>query len=100
MKWYEQFKVGQEVKVIKKVLCWKLSDGGGCSWNEHFMDETIGKVYKIIEIKKYVGYKLSTQINRNKFGDRHNMDFWYPVEALVLFKVKGQQLLFNFMDEG
>lgn len=101
MKWYKKFKVGQEVRVIQKVSYWRLPEGGGSSWNPRYMDKTIGKVYKIIEIKKQTGYKLFTQIDA---GDNSHVlyrfvDFWYPAESLEEINVKGKQLLFNFMNE-
>ena len=91
MEWYEKFKVGQKVRVVKKVLVWKLPDGGGTGWNPHYMDKTIGNVYEIREIRKRTGYQLGT-------GEGGlPMNYWYPVESLVLERVKGEQLLFSFM---
>ena len=90
MKWYEKFKVGQKVRVIKKVLVWRLPGGGGSGWNSCYMDKTIGNVYEIRKIDKHTGYQLWPE---GKAG----MGYWYPVESLAPERVKGQQLLFNFM---
>lgn len=92
MEWFEKFKVGQNVRVVKKVLIWKLPNGGGCSWNDD-MDITVGKVYKILEIIKETGYKLLTENNTY-----NNWNYWYPAESLACVNVKGKQLLFDFME--
>lgn len=91
MKWYEKFRVGQKVRVVKKVAAWKLP-GGGTTWNSRFMDRSVGRVYKIVEIHKGTGYRLETR-------KELNYAFWYPVESLEEINVKGKQLLFNFMNE-
>jgi len=88
MKWYDKFKVGQEVRVVKKVLVWRFPNKGGCSWAPD-MDRSIGKTYQIIVIDKSVGYQLDTE---NEFG----YNYWYPIESFS--KPKGVQLLFSFMD--
>ena len=90
MKWYEKFKVGRKVRVIKKVRVWKLCGGGGTCWNSAYMDKTIGNVYEIRKIDKHIGYQLGTR-------GEVPMDYWYPAESLALDRVKGEQLLFNFM---
>lgn len=89
MKWYEKFKVGQKVKVIKKVPQWKYKHNF-IPWAGS-MDGTIGKFYEIIDIDASVGYKLYT--NLGVWGD----NYWYPAESLAPAIIKGQQLLFNFM---
>ena len=92
MQWYEKFKVGQQVKVVKKIVMWKFDDGGrGCSWTVN-MDETVGKVYEIIVIDKDVGYQLNTQLS-DRYND-YKYDYYYPVESLAGV---GGQLLFSFM---
>jgi len=88
MQWYEKFSIGQEVRVVRKVDDW--SYGYGASWVDG-MNQTINKVYKIIQIRTNVGFQLNTGDN-----DKWIPDYWYPAEALA--DVKGQQLLFNFMD--
>jgi len=89
MQWYDKFKVGQEVKVVKKVTVWRFPNAGECSWARD-MDSTIGKTYKIIVIDKSVGYQLDTE---GELG----YNYWYPVESLV--DIKGRQLLFDFMSQ-
>lgn len=91
MKWFEKFKVGQKVKVIRKATHW-IYGGTSVSWNSEAMDKTIGKIYKIDFIDKSAGYRLST-------GVELGFDYYYPVESLASVKVKGKQLLFNFMKE-
>jgi len=88
MKWYEKFKVGQEVKVTKKVIVWRFPNDGGCSWARG-MDETVGKIYKIVDIDVHIGYRLDTD-------SKVEYDYWYPVESLQ--GMAGIQLLFNFME--
>jgi len=88
MKWYEKFKVGQEVRVTKKVAAWRFPNDGGCSWARD-MDKTVGKTYKIIKINRSVGYLLDTY-------DNVGYDYWYPAESLQL--LVGVQLLFSFME--
>lgn len=87
MWWYEKFKVGQKVKVVKKVATWRYGSNYGISWNNFLMDKTIGKVYKISEINKDVGYRLRTSVIDGS-------DYYYPVESLAY--VKGEQLVFDF----
>ena len=95
MKWYEKFKVGQEVKVVKKVARWSYG-GGSTSW-AYNMDFTMGKVYKIIEVDNRAGYRLHTQLKSNTFpGDNYLYDFYYPVESLAC--VGEEQLVFDFME--
>lgn len=83
MQWYEKFKVGQKVNVVKRIDSWL-----GASWVKK-MDGTINKTYEILDIDEYIGYLLSTT---NDVG----RTFWYSVESLAY--VKGQQLLFDFME--
>ena len=95
MQWYEKFKVGQQVKVVKRVGCWVFPrpHGGGCNWTSD-MDETVGKVYKIVEIDKFVGYRLDTQISDIYYpDDAEKYDYYYPVESLAGV---GGQLVFSF----
>lgn len=90
MKWYEKFKVGEKVRVVKKVPEWKY--GQLVQWNlEGEMDKTIGNVYKIVQINRGLGYQLLTQ-----YDTYHKQDYWYPVESLGT--LVGVQLLFNFME--
>lgn len=100
MKWYEKFKVGQEVKVVKKIASWTFVNGGGTSWTSPEMDKTIGKTYKIKTVKKTVGYQLLTEkdfpYEHDDMGGEIGFNYWYPVESLAC--VKGEQLLFNFMN--
>ena len=91
MEWYNKFKVGQGVKVVKKVVRWKFDNGGGAGWNTGgFMDKTVGKVYTIVSIDNYIGYLLSTR-------DAVGSNYWYPVVALQESVKVGEQLLFDFM---
>lgn len=89
MKWYEKFKVGQKVRVVRKTKTWEFPDGGGCDWNSDYMNQTIGKIYRIVEVNKKVGYRLETYF---EIGS----DYFYPVDSLA--GVKGEQLLFSFME--
>ena len=92
MQWYEKFKVGQEVRVVKKVNSWKL-DGCTTKWNTAGdMDVTIGKTYKIKQINKRVGFQLWTARDV-----RYKCNYWYPLEAIQV--PKGVQLLFDFMSQ-
>lgn len=94
MEWYEKFKINQEVKVIRKVVSWRYS---GCiiNWNRAGdMDITIGKFYKIKQIRKRIGFQLWTEKDT-----KYNHNFWYPLEALQEPLLVGEQLLFNFMNE-
>lgn len=99
MKWYEIFKVGQEVRVVKKVISWQFDsfDGGdgytgmGASWVSD-MDITIGKVFEVVEIDPDIGYRLNTEII-----NFYKQNFWYPVQSLQ--SLVGKQLLFDFMDK-
>jgi len=90
MAWFDKFKVGQEVKVVRKIDSWRAYGGLGVSWNSD-MDKTIGKAYKIVYIDKHCGYQLQTEKDTY-----HEYNYWYPVESLAY--VKGKQLLFNFMN--
>lgn len=89
MKWYNKFNVGQKVRVIRKISYWSFPNGGRCSW-VNSMDTTIGRAYKIEQIRTDAGYLLNT----------HNeviSNYWYPMESLA--SVKGEQLMFNFMNK-
>ncbi len=91
MKWHEKFKVGQKVKVVKEVVSWELTNGGGAGWElSGRMDKSIGRVYEIIEIDMGLSYKLSTR-------DELEWNYWYPAESLEAVNIKGRQLLFDFM---
>lgn len=82
-----RFKVGDRVKVIKKVQYWKV-----CSWNDTYMDKTIGRVYKIILVREDRGdYRLETKIEGKRCDD---YNFYYPQESLQRVN---EQLLFSFM---
>ena len=95
--WIPKYKVGQEVRVVKKIDTWHYN-GHGMGWNTNGqMDGTIGKVYTIMEIDKGCGYKLNTQVIIEY--SHMKWDFWYPDEALKLKTVKGEQYLFDFMKE-
>ena len=96
MEWFKKFKIGQEVRVVKKIAKWGY-EGMGASWNDWGMNKTIGKVYKIIEIEKSTGYRLHTKLPVGYADDL--WDFWYPMESLEAVNVKGRQLLFEFMSE-
>lgn len=85
MKWFGKFKIGQKVKVVKKIGQWN-----GVLWAEKNMNRTINKTYKIIQIDPTHGYQLFTE-GEFRFGQ----NYWYPEESLVC--VKDTQLLFNFM---
>lgn len=93
MEWHKKFKVGQEVKVTKKIQSW---DDGifGTSWDDRYMDKTIGRVYKIKKISPILGYQLLTE---NDFP-LDSFNYWYPVESLEAVITKGQQLTFDFME--
>lgn len=97
MKWYEKFKVGQRVRVVKKVVRWRYDNysgdgytGRGASWVVD-MDGSIGKVYKIIDIDSDVGYLLEPDKRAFNQGG-----YWYPVEALR--GLVGEQLTFSFYE--
>lgn len=90
MIWYEKYKVGMEVKVIKKVDSWNYGCGE-IRWNKH-MDKTINRVYEVVDIDEDCGCKLFT---RKYIG----YNFWYPLEYLAYFWPNGQQLVFDFMIE-
>ncbi len=94
MKRYEKFKVGQKVRVVEKVQRWRFNGGGGADW-AYQMDKTIGKVFEIIEIDKYIGYRLETRDFNN-----YDFNYWYSVESLQKSVLVGEQLLFSFMSEA
>ena len=96
MEWFEKFKVGQRVRVVKKVSVWQLDGWGGhglvggrASWVRD-MDKTIGKIYSIVQIDSDVGYRLET----DKISS-YQYNHWYPMESLR--GLVGEQLQFNFM---
>ncbi len=92
MKWYKKFKVGQRVRVVKKVDFWKVG-GETTRWNsEGDMDRTIGKVYIIKGIRRHTGFQLQTREDV-----KHKCNYWYPVESLTYGGCA--QLLFDFMSE-
>ena len=95
MNWCEKYKVGQKVKVVKKVKSW---GGPMYSYGAHWpqaMNETIGNVYEIVEIDKKTGIRLLTK-SESLNSLRYN--YWYPVESLADVKVKGEQLYFDYND--
>ena len=80
------FKVGDKVKVVKraenKLLSWVYS-----------MNQTIGNTYIIMSIGSYGNvkgtYKIQTETG-----------IWYYLpESLKKVSVKGEQLLFSFMND-
>lgn len=87
--WYDKFKVGQRVRVVKKVKRWDYGIRTG--WTDN-MDKTLNKIYEIIDIVPPCGYLLKTNIGA--WGD----DYYYPVESLR--SVAGEQLVFSFMRTG
>lgn len=90
MQWFEKFKVGQKVRVVKKVISWRVGNHT-TKWNlVGDMDITIGKIYEIKQICKTIGFQLKT-----KKDVKYKCNYWYPVEALQ--GIAGTQLLFNFM---
>ena len=91
MEWYNKFKVGQRVRVVKKISSWRLPGNASTTWVDD-MDKTIGKTYKIKSIKREVGYELCT-----KKDTYYEHNYWYPMESLCGINIKGEQLLFNFM---
>ncbi len=97
MEWYEKFRVGQEVKVVKCVQEWNY--GMLTYWNNKYMDGTVGKIYTIQEIRKNTGFNLNTRISFERNGQNSFWDYFYPAESLESVKVKGQQLMFSFMKE-
>lgn len=88
-----KYKVGDMVRVVKKIKTWKFSNGGGNTWTK-YMDKTIGNVYTIIKIDKYIGYLLETQAYIGNLDGRYN--FWYPIESLGMSI--GEQLMFDFKE--
>lgn len=76
---HPKFKVGDKVKVAKKV------DANNCSWLPK-MDEYIGQIFVINFITSY-----------GNFGFK-NVRWVFPPQSLVHYFSKGQQLLFSFME--
>ncbi len=95
MEWYNKFKVGQKVRVVRGVSNWVYSMEQ-TNWNNKYMDRTIGQVYEIKEISRERGYKLHTQIPVDWCDKLYN--YWYPAESLESPIKVGEQLLFSFMD--
>lgn len=100
MKWFERFKAGQEVRVVKAITSWRFDNfngdsltGRGATWVSD-MDKTIGKVFTIIFIDSDIGYRLETREYTH-----YKYNYWYPAESLEEINVKGRQLMFNFMSE-
>ena len=83
MKRYEKFKVGQEVRVVRKIAVWQ-----GASWVSG-MNKTMNKIYKIKDVDEYIGCLLDTANDAGR-------SYWYSSESLAC--VVGQQLLFSFME--
>ena len=96
MEWYKKFKVGQKVRVVKRVDNWNYA-GKQTGWNRQYMDRTIGQVYKITKISRETGYRLETQIPADWGVGLY--DYWYPAESLESPIKVGEQLLFSFMGE-
>jgi hypothetical protein len=63
-----KFKVGDIVVVSRKIV-WT-----GASWWD-VMDRTIGKQFEIIEVNRYCGYLLKTDIQEEG-------NYWYSVDSL------------------
>ena len=92
----DKFKIGQRVKVIKRIYRWSYNNQE-TPWDD-IMDNTIGKVYPVIEIhdgstpNSCVGYRLDTS---------YDIDWaaYYPEESLKAEIVVGEQLLFSFMEK-
>ncbi len=81
-----KFKIGDKVKVLRK------SVPGEIYWNPR-MDKAIGKVYRVLQIKKrfqYVIVRLQTESDTK-------YNFLYPSKGLEKVIRKNQQLLFDFM---
>jgi hypothetical protein len=68
-----KFKVGDTVKVFRKIESWGDGEKLGAIWINVEMDKTIGKKFKIIKFNKNLGYLLDTH-------------YWYPEEALLNFR--------------
>lgn len=84
MEQHEKFKVGQDVRVVRKVKSWP-----GASWVSG-MDKTINKIYKIKQTDGYIGCLLDTVNDAGR-------SYWYSPESLAC--EVGKQLLFDFMKE-
>ena len=59
MKWCEKFRVGQKVKVVKKITSWQFENydsyrGRGADWADD-RDKTIGKVVRVVRIDSDIG---------------------------------------------
>ena len=78
------FKVGDKVKVMRRSI------EGEIYWNP-LMNKAIGKVYTILEFSYLGDVRLNTKL------DTH-YNFLYPPKGISKVKIKGQQLLFNFME--
>lgn len=95
----DKFKVGQRVRVIKKVSSWSYY-GIQCSWDEG-MDMTIGKVYTVIAAiagKDGIECNSEYRLNTSETDVNSDWDYFYPEESLEAGIEIGQQLLFSFME--
>ena len=95
MEWFDKFKVGQRVRVVRKISFWRFEDfnngmkGRGANW-AYEMDGTIGKALEIVYIDTDIGYRLGTEkVTPSQYN------YWYPVESLRA--IVGEQLVFDFM---
>lgn len=94
------FKVGDRVKVIKRVGSWSYG-GISTAWDST-MDKSIGKVYTIVDIaiEEYIeacsGYRLNTAGTQD--GRKDGWNAFYPEESLEHYPKLGQ-LQFSFMKE-
>ena len=86
----KKFKVGQRVRVIKKVQSWNSSHGVWCNC----MDWSLGKVYTVLEVTN-IDYLLDTAYDLNNYLV---YNYFYPEESLEAEIEIGQQLLFPFME--
>ncbi len=77
-------KVGDKVKVVRRSI------RGELYWSPS-MDRTIGKVYTVLEISLQWGLRLNTELDTS-------YNYLYPPKGVSKIKIRGQQLLFNFME--
>lgn len=75
-----KFKVGDRVKVVRKVST------GNCSWIGLEMNKYIGKVFTINSITLAGNFRFN------------GIQWTFPSESLTLYPSKGRQLLFDFME--
>ena len=83
------WKIGQLVKVVKKVQGWRDKSAEFYTDWISDMDKCIGNVYKIVAIEQE-GYKLNT----SEIGCDYN--YYFHPDSLSLY-LPNSQLLFGFM---